>query len=69
MWTGKVEIVDLCSGFGYLGMFLSELLPASKVSKITLVRGVLRVWGKRALERLHVYLHALRMHVCVWGGL
>ena len=23
----KATIIDLCSGFGYLGMFLSELLP------------------------------------------
>ena len=36
-WTGKIEVIDLCSGFGYLGMFLSEMLPPSKVSKITLV--------------------------------
>ena len=29
--------VDASSGYGYLGMFLSEMLPTSKVSKITLV--------------------------------
>ena len=34
---GRVEIVDLCSGIGYLGMFLSELLPPAKVEMITLV--------------------------------
>ena len=33
----KVEIIDLCSGFGYMGMFLSELLPPERVDRITLV--------------------------------
>ena len=33
----KLIVLDLCSGFGYLGMFLSELLPADKVDKIVLV--------------------------------
>ena len=34
---GRMEVVDLCSGYGYLGMFLSEMLPPSKVEMITLV--------------------------------
>ena len=29
--SSPVTILDLCSGFGYLGMFLSELLPPAKV--------------------------------------
>ena len=33
----KLVVLDLCSGFGYLAMFLSELLPADKVEKIVLV--------------------------------
>jgi len=33
----KMVIVDLCSGFGYQGMFLSELLPADRVEKIVLL--------------------------------
>ena len=33
----RIVILDLCSGFGYLAMFLSELLPPSKVEKIVLV--------------------------------
>lgn len=33
----KITILDLCSGKGYLSMFLSEMLPAEKVSKILLV--------------------------------
>eukprot|EP00959_Pyramimonas_sp_CCMP1952_P380352 7968393-Pyramimonas_sp.AAC.1 len=28
----KLTVVDLCSGFGFLSMFLSELLPPEKVS-------------------------------------
>ena len=35
--TSKITIVDLCSGKGYLSMFLSEMLPAEKVSKLILV--------------------------------
>ena len=33
----KIVIIDLCSGFGYLAMFLSELLPPAKVERIVLV--------------------------------
>jgi len=33
----RLVILDLCSGFGYLGMFLSELLPPSKVGVIVLI--------------------------------
>jgi len=32
-----ITILDLCSGKGYLSMFLSELLPPEKVKKIVLV--------------------------------
>ncbi len=32
-----IVVLDLCSGFGYLAMFLSELLPAERVAKIVLV--------------------------------
>ncbi|KAL3927361.1 MAG: hypothetical protein SGPRY_002857 [Prymnesium sp.] len=35
--TPKLVILDLCSGFGYLGMLLSELLPPHKVERIVLV--------------------------------
>ena len=28
----KLTVVDLCSGYGFLSMFLSELLPPEKVS-------------------------------------
>ena len=33
----RVNIVDLCSGFGYLGMFLSEMLDPRKVKMIVLL--------------------------------
>jgi hypothetical protein len=33
----RVNVVDLCSGFGYLGMFLSELLDPNKVKMIVLL--------------------------------
>ena len=33
----RITVVDLCSGFGYLGMFLSEMLDAEKVRKIYLI--------------------------------
>jgi len=33
----KYTIIDLCSGKGYLGMFLSEILPPSKVFRIVLM--------------------------------
>eukprot|EP00793_Prasinoderma_coloniale_P004862 PRCOL_00000623-RA len=34
---GKLQVLDLASGKGYLAMFLSEMLPASRVSRIVLV--------------------------------
>eukprot|EP00242_Pyramimonas_sp_CCMP2087_P018242 CAMPEP_0198198014 /NCGR_PEP_ID=MMETSP1445-20131203/1543_1 /TAXON_ID=36898 /ORGANISM="Pyramimonas sp., Strain CCMP2087" /LENGTH=450 /DNA_ID=CAMNT_0043867453 /DNA_START=72 /DNA_END=1420 /DNA_ORIENTATION=+ len=33
----KLTVVDLCSGYGFLSMFLSEMLPPEKVRKIVLV--------------------------------
>ncbi len=32
--NGKITIIDMCSGVGYLSMFLSHLLPPEKVSRI-----------------------------------
>jgi hypothetical protein len=40
----RLTIVDLCSGFGFLGMFLAEMLPPEKVAKIVLVD---RMWPMR----------------------
>lgn len=44
----KVTLLDLCSGFGYLSMFLSELLPASAVNRIILIDNQ---WSHNALQR------------------
>lgn len=33
----KATILDLCSGFGYMSMLLSEVLPADRVDRIVLV--------------------------------
>jgi hypothetical protein len=33
----RANIVDLCSGFGYMGMFLAEMLDPAKVQNIVLV--------------------------------
>ena len=33
----RATVIDLCSGFGYLGMFLSEMLDPRKVKLIALV--------------------------------
>lgn len=35
--SSQVTIVDLCSGFGYLSMFLSEMLPHERVARIVLI--------------------------------
>lgn len=44
----RVTVIDLCSGFGYLGMFLSELLPCAKVERIVLVD---IMWAPQNVER------------------
>jgi hypothetical protein len=44
----KVTVVDLCSGFGFMGMFLSELLPAPRVSRVLLID---TQWSSAALRR------------------
>ena len=33
----KLTVLDLCSGFGYLAMFLSELLPPALIDSIVLL--------------------------------
>ena len=50
----KVAIIDLCSGFGYLGMFLSELLPRDRVDRIVLVD---LMWAPQNVERLPHHLN------------
>ncbi|KAK3284057.1 hypothetical protein CYMTET_8274 [Cymbomonas tetramitiformis] len=43
----RATIVDLCSGKGYLSMFLSEMLPAEKVTRCLLVD---RAWPRCGAE-------------------
>ena len=43
----RAVIIDLCSGFGYLAMFLSEMLPADKVREIILVDKMWSMFGKQ----------------------
>ena len=45
--TRKVTVVDLCSGFGFLSMFLSDLLPPEKVHKILMID---KGWSRTALS-------------------
>ena len=33
----RANVVDLCSGFGYLGMFLAEMLDPAKVQRVILL--------------------------------
>ena len=40
----KFTIIDLCSGFGFMSMFLAEMLPAEKVDRIVLVD---KMWPMR----------------------
>ena len=56
----KFTIIDLCSGFGFMSMFLAEMLPAEKVDRIVLVdkmwpmrNQVLRPFPHKSFERMH----------------
>lgn len=59
-----VAIIDLCSGFGFLAMFASELLPAAAVEQIYLID---RGWPNRnvpgskggGISTAHIYDHGL----------
>ena len=55
----KCTIVDLCSGFGYLAMFLSELLPKEKVEEIVMVDKMWAMFGTEPkshhINWAHVY--------------
>ena len=44
----RVTILDLCSGFGFLSMFLSEMLPAHRVNRIILID---IQWSRTALQQ------------------
>lgn len=40
----KYTIIDLCSGFGFMSMFLAEMLPPEKVDRFVLVD---KMWPMR----------------------
>ena len=44
----KVTILDLCSGFGFLSMFLSEMLPADMVNRIVMID---IQWSRKILQK------------------
>jgi hypothetical protein len=44
----QVTILDLCSGFGFLSMFLSEMLPAHRVKRIVLID---IQWSRKVLQK------------------
>lgn len=44
---GPIDIIDLCSGFGFLSMFAAELLPPESVNCIYLVD---HSWANRGVE-------------------
>jgi hypothetical protein len=46
----RFTIVDLCSGKGYLSMFLSELLPQDKVERLILVDKAWAIASKETKE-------------------
>ena len=59
----KVVVVDLCSGFGYMGMFLSELLPPEKVERILLVD---IMWARPDVEPGPHHINADHIHDPRW---
>lgn len=46
----KFTIIDLCSGKGYLSMFLSEILPTEKVERCVLVDKAWAIASKETTE-------------------
>mmetsp|Transcript_1494 Transcript_1494/g.2228 ORF Transcript_1494/g.2228 Transcript_1494/m.2228 type:complete len:396 (-) Transcript_1494:28-1215(-) len=48
----KFTIIDLCSGKGYLSMFLSEILPKEKVDKFILVDKAWAIANKKTTTEL-----------------
>ena len=50
----KITIMDLCSGKGYLSMFLSEILPGDKVDKFILIDKAWAMCNTKELEPHHI---------------
>jgi hypothetical protein len=46
-YDGKqTTVIDLCSGFGYFGMFIAELVPSERLDRICLVDNAWPEYGK-----------------------
>ncbi len=50
----KITIMDLCSGKGYLSMFLSEILPKDKVEKMILIDKAWAMCNTKELRPHHI---------------
>ncbi len=50
----KITIMDLCSGKGYLSMFLSEILSSDKVEKLILVDKAWACYGTKDINQHHM---------------
>lgn len=50
--TEPITVLDLCSGFGYLSMFLAELLPLGRMDKIVLLD---KAWPMHSQDKV-VYI-------------
>ena len=59
----KAVVLDLCSGFGYLSMLLSELLPPAKVGKIVLVD---LQWAPHIVEPGPQHINPEHLHAEGW---
>lgn len=59
----KLIVMDLCSGFGYMGMFLSELLPSDKVERIVLVD---IMWARPDVTPGSHHINADHIHDAGW---
>ena len=59
----RIVILDLCSGFGYLAMFLSELLPKEKVGRLILVD---IMWAPQNVTRKPHHIDPEHLHDASW---
>ena len=50
----RITIMDLCSGKGYLSMFLSELLPPEKINRIILIDKAWAMCNTKELSSHHM---------------
>ena len=59
-----ISILDLCSGFGYLSMFLAHLLPAHRVDRIILLD---KAWPMHSQDQPSAGDVPVKVeYICVW---